>query len=234
MNMKNSTHLELNANHLKIIAAITMFIDHLGYFLFPSITLFRVIGRVSYPIFAFFIAEGCIHTNNMKKYFGRISILGSICMVVTYLAEGILYGNILITFSFSILIITIMEKILVYEKMITDLLLNILLLSICIVFAILTFQYIEIDYGVLGIIVPVLCWIFLRINKKMGLLALAVGLILLSIVMGGYQIYCMLSLVLLQVYNGRRGQVSLSRFFYLFYPLHIAAIEAVAMIMDRV
>ena len=118
--------------------------------------------------------------------------------------------------------------------MITDLLLNILLLSICIVFAILTFQYIEIDYGVLGIIVPVLCWIFLRINKKMGLLALAVGLILLSIVMGGYQIYCMLSLVLLQVYNGRRGQVSLSRFFYLFYPLHIAAIEAVAMIMDRV
>lgn len=52
--------LLLSGNQLKIIAMITMLIDHIGVNLFPSVTILRVIGRLSFPIFAYMIAEGAV------------------------------------------------------------------------------------------------------------------------------------------------------------------------------
>lgn len=59
--------LLLSGNQLKIIAMITMLIDHIGVNLFPSVTIMRVIGRLSFPIFAYMIAEGCRYTRDRKK-----------------------------------------------------------------------------------------------------------------------------------------------------------------------
>ena len=61
----------LTGNQLKLLALITMTIDHIGMILFPHIPLFRIIGRLSMPIFAYMIAEGCRHTRNRKKYLLR-------------------------------------------------------------------------------------------------------------------------------------------------------------------
>lgn len=47
---------------LKIIAIISMVFDHGGYVLFKSISPFNYIGRIAFPIFAFQISEGYIHT----------------------------------------------------------------------------------------------------------------------------------------------------------------------------
>ena len=57
----------LSGNALKIIGAITMLIDHMGVVLFPGIAILRIIGRISFPIFAFMIAEGCRYTKNKLK-----------------------------------------------------------------------------------------------------------------------------------------------------------------------
>lgn len=54
----------ISATALKIIGMIAMTIDHIGYFLFPQIEAFRIIGRIAYPIFAYMIAEGCRYTRN--------------------------------------------------------------------------------------------------------------------------------------------------------------------------
>ena len=48
--------MKLNGNQLKIIALITMAIDHIGMYLFPQILFLRIIGRLSMPIFAYMIA----------------------------------------------------------------------------------------------------------------------------------------------------------------------------------
>ena len=62
----------LNGFHLKLIAICTMFIDHLGYTLFPGDLWLRCVGRVAFPIFCFLIAEGCVYTHDRRKYALRL------------------------------------------------------------------------------------------------------------------------------------------------------------------
>ncbi len=61
---------------LKLIALITMFIDHVGYLIYPGVRVYRIIGRISFPIFAYMIAMGFIHTSNRKKYAKRLFVFG--------------------------------------------------------------------------------------------------------------------------------------------------------------
>ncbi len=58
---------------LQCIAVVTMLVDHLGYELFPSADWMRMIGRLSFPIFAFMLAEGFVHTSQRKKYVLRLA-----------------------------------------------------------------------------------------------------------------------------------------------------------------
>ena len=85
----------LNGNHLKLIAAVTMLLDHAGILLFPKIMLFRILGRLAYPIYAYMIAEGCRYTRNKLRYFLMVFGLGTACQLVYYFASGDTYLNIL-------------------------------------------------------------------------------------------------------------------------------------------
>lgn len=59
---------------LQIVAALTMLIDHIGAVFFPTVLGFRAIGRLSFPLFAFGIAQGVAHTSDFRKYFLRILV----------------------------------------------------------------------------------------------------------------------------------------------------------------
>lgn len=68
----------INASILKWIAVITMLIDHIGLVFFPEYEILRLIGRISFPIFAFLLCEGYKHTSNIWKYFFRLGIFAII------------------------------------------------------------------------------------------------------------------------------------------------------------
>ena len=59
---------------LKIIAVVSMLIDHSSYLIFNEFSFMNYIGRLAFPIFAFLITEGYIHTSNLKKYFFRLLV----------------------------------------------------------------------------------------------------------------------------------------------------------------
>ena len=61
----------INTFTLKWIAIISMLIDHIGLVLFPEEQIFRIIGRLAFPIFAYTLTEGFLHTGNIKKYLIR-------------------------------------------------------------------------------------------------------------------------------------------------------------------
>ena len=76
----------LTNNQLKIIAMVSMLLDHVGLLFFPEEPIFRILGRIAFPIFAYMIAEGCRYTKNRAKYLGMIAGMGIVFQLVYLVA----------------------------------------------------------------------------------------------------------------------------------------------------
>lgn len=57
---------------LKLFAMLTMLIDHIGYMFFPKYRIFRTIGRLAFPIFAYQLSVGYMKTSDLKRYASRL------------------------------------------------------------------------------------------------------------------------------------------------------------------
>ncbi len=72
--MDNTVKTSRDTGLLKIIAFVTMAIDHIGYVFFPQHMWLRIVGRIAFPIFAYCLATGCVYTKNAKKYALRLLV----------------------------------------------------------------------------------------------------------------------------------------------------------------
>ena len=223
----------LTGNQLKILALITMTMDHLGAGLFPELTILRMVGRLAFPIFAYMIAEGCIYTKNRKKYFGLMSGLAISCQLVYFFTEGSLYQCILVTFSLSIGLIYLVDYILEKRSGIGMMLLCVFLMGIFFLTEVLPEKLpdtnFKIDYGFWGVLVPV--FIYLSKTRRGKLTMTAIGLVLVALSFGGIQWYSLISLVFLALYNGKRGKRNMKYLFYVYYPLHLVLIYFISEII---
>jgi len=91
----------LSGNALKILAAIAMVFDHVGLLFFPTNILFRKIGRLAFPIFAFLLAEGCKYTRDRKKHFLQIFVLALVCQLFYLVFMGDTYLSVLVTLTLA-------------------------------------------------------------------------------------------------------------------------------------
>ena len=76
---------------LKVVALITMAIDHVGMvlpmmypyndFIYELSNAFRCIGRLALPLFVFMIVEGVIHTKNFKGYLIRLGAMAGLISI---------------------------------------------------------------------------------------------------------------------------------------------------------
>lgn len=228
---------------LKIIAAAAMLCDHVGLLFFPGEPIFRIIGRLAFPIFAFMIAEGCKYTRNKVKYFSMIFGLAAVCQVVYYLFDGSLYMCVLVTFSLSILMLFALDnfKRMLFEKEAGTVhkLLSAALFIACVAFTYIINLFLEIDYGFCGCMLPVYAGLFhmpkncsssiLKTldNSFVSVIMLALGLLPLIYDVGFVQAYSLFALLPLLLYSGKRGKLRMKYFFYIFYPLHLAVLEGV-------
>lgn len=73
---------------LKIVALTCMLIDHAGATLFPQCDILRSIGRISFPLYAFLLAQGCKHTHSMERYLLGLGIFALISEIPYDLAFG--------------------------------------------------------------------------------------------------------------------------------------------------
>lgn len=65
----------VSADALKLIAMVTMVIDHAGAILFDNNEIMRTIGRISFPIYMWLLVVGFIHTSSRKKYARNMALL---------------------------------------------------------------------------------------------------------------------------------------------------------------
>ena len=73
---------------LKIVAMITMLIDHAGKMLFPQYFIMRIIGRIAFPIYAYCMATGCVFTKKPARYLSRLVLLALVTQPLYSVAMG--------------------------------------------------------------------------------------------------------------------------------------------------
>ena len=236
---RESGAVSLSGNALKILAAVSMVIDHIGMLIFPQNEVLRIIGRLAFPIFSFMICEGCKYTKDRLAYFLRILILGLATTLASAFAMREIYFNSLVTFSCSIVLILLILQAKESENKTSKIACLLLFLGAASGFWLFAKKFI-VDYGFWGIMLPIFPCVSELIfpTKKENLLVLtpkfwafAIGLILLSLDIRWVQPYSLLALIPLAFYNGKRGFKLPKYSFYVFYPLHIVIIYIVSMII---
>lgn len=215
----------LTGNQLKLIAMLTMTIDHIGVILLPQYRILRIIGRLSMPIYAFMIAEGCHHTHDRKAYFLRLLGLALLCQVVYAAVDRSLYQCILVTFSLSVGLICAVEN--AWDKKTPGSLLAAAGLTAAVYLICeklpLFLPGFHVDYGIWGVLLPVIVYFGGR-----DIVAFGLGVLLLCLSIGHTQWWAMLSIPLLALYNGQRGTHRLGWLFYLYYPAHLVILYAIS------
>lgn len=232
---------------LKLIASLSMLIDHAGLMLFNDNPTMRMFGRLAFPIFAFFIAEGFRYTRNRGKYFMRVFLLGVICQIVYTIADGSVYIGILLVFSLSIILIYLLDclKTAVKDQR-SDLCAKLfgskevsrkLDISLCaVLFAVavggcyLLCENVAVDYGFWGIMLPVAMSAFSNKWAKLGTFS-AVLIVLCMTASFHWQPLSLFTIPLLAIYNGKPGKYRMKYFFYVFYPAHLVVLYLIDMLM---
>ena len=218
----------LTGNQLKIIAMIAMTCDHVGIQIFPQLPWLRFIGRLAMPIYAYMIAEGCRYTRDRKKYLLRLLSMGALCQVVYFVAMGSLYQCILITFSLSVSLIILLDGVEKekstknWSKLLAG---TLLVFFLCVVLPDLLPQTdYQVDYGLTGVLLPVLIY-------GAGIRGLLLGLFLLTMHYGGICWMAFGAVPLLLAYNGQRGKANIGKLFYWYYPIHMVVIYSISLVV---
>lgn len=227
----------LTAASLKTVAIVTMLIDHacaglieLGWWptirvtqdLYWGYIALRCIGRLAFPIFCFFIAEGFIHTRSRAKYLLRLVLFGLVSEVPF---DWALFGtpldwthqNVYFTLALGLLALMAWEKIVGADFNDAQLLRKIGgVASVALLAA--AAELLCTDYGWVGV-VTVFVMYALRERELPRNIAATTVLTIASVL----EIFSFPFWILLHYYNGQRGR-QLKYLFYAFYPVHLALI----------
>ena len=213
----------LDGTALKLIAMICMGFDHVGDHFFPEEVWMRVIGRIAFPIFAFCIAEGFIHTHDRKKYLLRMTVFAAISEIPFDLltAGKVLelgHQNIMLTFAWAILGLICFEK-LKENKWVS----YAILLAFAITSLLLGMDYNFLALGLIDIY-------YLLKDKKPYLKHMAAIIYHAFLRNVGIYWFGLLGFLPILLYNGKRGR-GFKWLFYVFYPGHMLLLWAIGILL---
>lgn len=199
---------------MKWIAVLTMITDHVGRMFFPDVHIFNIIGRIAFPLFAFLLVEGFVHTGNLKKYMLRMLIFACISEIPYDLAMQETWlefsrQNTIWTLTLGLMMLALCRK---YQYSVWAV--AGIAVVCCAAAALLRF-----DYGAGGIVLILILY-FLRDRQWLKYLAM-LGLSVLWF--GGTEIAAMISIIFMLAYNGKHGK-NMKYMFYWFYPVHLAVL----------
>lgn len=230
----------LTSNMLRILAMAFMICDHLWAKVVPGNDWMTYVGRMTFPIFAFMISEGFIHTSNLKKYILRLLAFA----VISEIPFNLFYGgswfypyhqNVMFTLLFGLLAIMLIDKAKKNRdaKTIVKSALLVILLGIA---SFICF----VDYGFWGFLIVIMFYLFR--NFPFAWLAQLAAMVIINcelfegqfIVVDLFgksfefatQGFAVFSLIPIWLYGGRKGKSSkiMQYGFYAFYPLHMIII----------
>ena len=228
----------ISGSTLKLIAIITMLIDHIGaVVVLPLVSfrgavvagmdgwefywLLRNIGRVSFPIFCFLLVEGFQRTGDVRKYLMRMGAFVLISEIPFDLAfrsslVDLQYQNVFFTLCIGLFAMYL------FDRLNTRLSRNgIFCFSLQILIglgAMLLAEVLHTEYGAYGVLSILILYTF----RSQRVLQAAAGALSFA-----WELPAPLGFLPVLLYNGKRG-FGMKYFFYAFYPLHLLVLHIVA------
>lgn len=226
--------LNHDSNLLKLVGIVAMTCDHVGKKLLPDVLALQLAGRIAFPLFACCVVLGCLYTRDVRRYAVRLA-LAALVSQPFYVLMGypgpaaflanLWRGNVLFT----------------------------LLLGLGAVWGLHTRRWwisagamllaglLPVDYGWQGVLLMMVLYGF-RENRAAGVLA-ALALLGAGFWEGGPQMrlgsltlgiqgFSLLALPLIYVNTHSRLHLP-RRFFYVYYPAHMAAIWLLRLVLHR-
>lgn len=222
------TAFKVTAWTLKWIAILSMMTDHFAcVFLQEETRLYeflRLLGRIAFPIYAFLLTEGFLHTTNVKKYLKRLFLFALLSEIPFNLA---FYGNpfyperqnVFFTLGIGLLGMFLLKKTHKPQEKedFMDTFLKFFLISgSCCIAAYL----LHADYGVIGVLSILTLYLSrtrLQLKNTPAYLMECGILCMISL----SEAFAMIMTPILEAYDGNQGRKGNRWFFYVFYPAHL-------------
>lgn len=246
---------------LKNVAYLTMFIDHFSAIIIYTYikvskvrgtpmqiandiySIGRAVGRISFVLFAFMMAEGFKYTHSTKKYLIRLGIFALLSEIPFDLA---FYGevfyiskqNVYFTLFLGVVALWFIKKLQGHPV----LQVNCVLLC-CVAAALLKTDYMFM--GVLLIVAFYICRKSFWVQFIVGSAAIYFGIVLVYIVrywgrgisisryfeLGMSELYGLFAFCFIYFYNGQKGRQLPKACYYLFYPLHLLLLYGIKVLV---
>ncbi len=241
---------EVTATEIKWIALLTMFADHVGAVLFPQLSLLRIIGRISFPLYVFLLVEGFAYTGSRGRYLFRLLLLAlvseipfdtALLLPVGDVRSGILLSperqNVMWTLVLGFLYMAFYEWLarllhaLGEKKTPANPLrerVSVLVVSLfAAAFLILLANLAVTDYKGYGVAAIVACFLVKKWGAPYWLMLVAPAVVLQSNPSWNVEIFAVAVAPLLLCYKGRKGRSLPKFFFYAAYPAHLAVLAVI-------
>ena len=207
----------LSQEWLKVIACVTMLMDHIGAAFFPWALWWRIVGRMAFPIYCFLLAEGLARTRNMKRYGIRLAIGALLAEIpfdlLFFCGLTLAHQSVMVTLLIGYGMVLWMRRFPRWK-----------LLALCL--CALAAELLCTDYGALGVMIIGLFVLTREVEHR--LLFQTLGLLVLNWALNGYwvQMLAVTAMIPIALYNGTKSSHSkaVQRGFYLFYPVHMLAL----------
>ena len=239
----------LTVFHLKLIAYITMLIDHIGAFVIRPYTdanletmgykmmrildnsyeVCRSLGRIAFPLFCFMLVEGFLHTHNKWRYLMRLAVFA---LIAEYPFDLVHMDNtmwaqqsVMVTLTIALLVlicIDLLQRSNIVRPL-RDLLCFLPIAAGCVLA-----YYVKCDYGFKGILViSALYLMYPLFSIERVSYVISGGILFFWEWMSKVsRVFSSLAFIPLLFYNGKKGR-SVKWGFYLFYPLHLLLLYGV-------
>ena len=218
----------LSGQALKLIAVLSMTVDHAGAVFFPQALWMRCVGRLAFVLYAFMAAEGYVHTRNLWRYLTRLFV----CAILSEVPFDLLFcgrvwysgaQNVFFTLFLGLAGIAGMDWM---SRRLKEDLWILSLLPVAAACGAAT--WICSDYRFYGILMIAVFYVCRGQAKARALCISAIQLAINYI-----QIWGIAALIPISLYNGKRGWdgVLLKWMFYGFYPVHMLVIFGLSRII---
>lgn len=204
-----------------------MVIDHCGITLFAGTSWYlpcRILGRIAFPLYAFLLTEGYVHTHSVKKYAKRLFFFALLSEIpFDYALFGtpcyLGYQNVFFTLLLGLGALISIDRARAGSAV----------SQIYLVFLMVLSEILCTDYGAFGILLMMVFYIFR--DRKAVCTAVAAGLLITYGFASEFPIkgFGAAALIFILFYNGKKGNYPFpSILFYAVYPLHLVVLGLMA------